>query len=232
MFNKLNAVFNNCIIGRGAEFGPRFVLIHATGVVINGDVRGGSDVRVEHQVTIGAERRRAPVLGDGVFIGAGAKIIGGVSVGDGARVGANAVVVHDVPPTARSSASRRRSSAAASRRAEIEAAVDRTRRQRWRSHEELTMTTRVEIVFWSCVALIGYAYVVYPIVVWATVTRSSDGRWHATRSRRRDRCHVVSILIAAHNEEKVIADRIANALALDYPAGSPRNRDRVRRQQR
>jgi serine O-acetyltransferase len=96
-FNKLNVVFNNCIVGRGAHFGPRFVLIHATGVVINGDVRGGSDVRVEHQVTIGSERRRAPVLGDHVFIGAGAKIIGGVRVGSHVRIGANAVVVHDVP---------------------------------------------------------------------------------------------------------------------------------------
>jgi serine O-acetyltransferase len=97
IFNKLNAVLNNCIIGRGAVFGPRFVLIHATGVVINGAVSGGSDVHVEHQVTIGTEGRRAPVLGDHVFIGAGAKIIGGVRVGNGARIGANAVVVHDVP---------------------------------------------------------------------------------------------------------------------------------------
>jgi serine O-acetyltransferase len=97
IFNKLNAVLNNCIIGRGADFGPRFVLIHATGVVINGAVRGGSDVRVEHQVTIGSEGRRAPVLGDRVFIGAGAKIIGGVRIDNDARIGANAVVVHDVP---------------------------------------------------------------------------------------------------------------------------------------
>lgn len=97
VFNKLNAVFNNCIVGRSAHFGPRFVLIHATGVVINSDVRGGSDVRVEHQVTIGSERHRAPVLGDHVFIGAGAKIIGGVRVGSHVRIGANAVVVHDVP---------------------------------------------------------------------------------------------------------------------------------------
>jgi len=95
--NKVNAICCNCIIGRGAEFGPGFVLIHATGVVINGEVRGGANVFVEHQVTIGAERRQAPVLGDGVFIGAGAKIIGSLSVGDGARVGANAVVLHDVP---------------------------------------------------------------------------------------------------------------------------------------
>jgi serine O-acetyltransferase len=97
VFGKVNVMFSNCIIGRDARFGPRFVLIHATGVVINGAVRGGSDVRVEHQVTIGAEQRRAPVLGDHIFIGAGAKIIGGVRVGSYARIGANEVVVHDVP---------------------------------------------------------------------------------------------------------------------------------------
>jgi serine O-acetyltransferase len=97
-FNKVNAVFSNCIIGRGAEFGPRFVLIHATGVVINGTTRGGADVYLEHQVTIGAERRESPVIGNNVFIGAGAKVIGAVNIGDGAKVGANAVVVQDVPP--------------------------------------------------------------------------------------------------------------------------------------
>jgi serine O-acetyltransferase len=97
VFNKLNGVFGGCIIGRGAEFGPRFVLIHSQGVVINGMVRGGADVKIEHQVTIGAERRQSPRIGDRVFIGAGAKIVGAVTIGDGARVGANAVVVHDVP---------------------------------------------------------------------------------------------------------------------------------------
>src|SRR5437868_6791999 len=40
--NKLNAIFCNCIIGRGADFGPGLVFIHSTGVVINGSVRGGS----------------------------------------------------------------------------------------------------------------------------------------------------------------------------------------------
>lgn len=94
---RLNAIVNNCIIGRGAEFGPGFVLIHATGVVINGAVRGGQGVHIEHQVTIGAERRRSPVIGDHVFIGAGAKILGDVRVGDHARIGANAVIVKDVP---------------------------------------------------------------------------------------------------------------------------------------
>jgi serine O-acetyltransferase len=97
-FNKCNAVFCNCIIGRGAEFGPGLVLIHSTGVVINGTVRGGGRVHIEHQVTIGAERRQSPVLGNDVFLGAGAKVLGSVTIGDGARIGANAVVVHDVPP--------------------------------------------------------------------------------------------------------------------------------------
>jgi serine O-acetyltransferase len=97
LFNRANTFFCNCIIGRGAEFGPGFVLIHASGVVINGGVRGGSNVKLKHQVTIGAERRQSPVLGDDLFVGAGAKIIGPVTIGTGARVGANAVVVKDVP---------------------------------------------------------------------------------------------------------------------------------------
>lgn len=97
LFNKLNAVFGQCIIGRGASFGEGFVLVHSQGVVINGSVRGGRHVYVEHQVTIGAEKGRSPVIGDHVFIGAGAKIVGAVSIGDHARIGANAVVLHDVP---------------------------------------------------------------------------------------------------------------------------------------
>lgn len=95
--NKLNAICCHCIIGRGAEFGPGFVLIHSTGVVINGRVRGGAGVYLEHQVTIGAERQQSPVLGDRVFVGAGAKIVGPVTIGDDCRIGANAVVVHDIP---------------------------------------------------------------------------------------------------------------------------------------
>lgn len=97
IFNKLNGVLSSCVIGRGAEFGPEFVLVHAQGVVINGAVRGGSGILIEHQVTIGAEGRLSPRIGSGVFIGAGAKILGAITVGDGARVGANAVVLEDVP---------------------------------------------------------------------------------------------------------------------------------------
>ncbi|MDB5385252.1 MAG: putative serineacetyltransferase [Planctomycetaceae bacterium] len=97
IFNKINAVCCQCIIGRGAEFGPGFVLIHSQGVVINGNVRGGRQIFIEHQVTIGAEKNQTPILEDNIFIGAGAKIIGPVRIGRWSRIGANAVVVHDVP---------------------------------------------------------------------------------------------------------------------------------------
>lgn len=97
VFNKVNAA-SGCVIGRGTEFGPGFVLLHSNGVVINGAVRGGENVYIEHQVTIGAEKRQSPVIGSGVFIGAGAKIVGPVTIGDHARVGANAVVTKDVAP--------------------------------------------------------------------------------------------------------------------------------------
>ena len=97
LFNKINVFFGRCIIGRGADFGPGFVLIHSYGVVINTAVRGGSGIKLEHAVTIGAEKGKAPVLGNDVFIGAGAKILGGVRIGNGVKIGANAVVVDDLP---------------------------------------------------------------------------------------------------------------------------------------
>jgi serine O-acetyltransferase len=92
----LNKVINGCVIGVRAEFGPGFVLIHPIGVVINSSTRGGRNVWVESGVVIGDNKGLSPTLGDDIFIGSGAKIIGGVQLGNGARVGANAVVLHDV----------------------------------------------------------------------------------------------------------------------------------------
>ena len=93
--NKLMVWTCGCVIGRGAEFGPGFVLVHSLGIVINGRVRGGSHVYLEHQVTIGAERDESPRIGDHVYIGAGAKVL--ASVGSHCRIGANAVVLDTVP---------------------------------------------------------------------------------------------------------------------------------------
>jgi serine O-acetyltransferase len=97
LFNKINVICCNCIIGRGAEFGPGLVLIHSTGIVINGKVHGGQHIYIEHQVTIGAQGRDSPTLGDRVFIGAGAKIVGPVIIGSDVKIGANAVVVDKIP---------------------------------------------------------------------------------------------------------------------------------------
>ena len=96
----LNKVIHGCVIGVHARFGPGFVLIHPIGVVINSSVRGGSNIRLESGVVVGDNRGRFPVLEDDIFVGSGAKIIGGVRIGSGARIGANAVVLADVPPGA------------------------------------------------------------------------------------------------------------------------------------
>jgi serine O-acetyltransferase len=94
---KLNAFLTGAVIGRGAEFGPGLVVLHSVALVVNKSVRGGANVVLEGAVTIGAEKDRSPVLGDNVFVGAGARIIGGVTLGSDVRIGANAVVVKDVP---------------------------------------------------------------------------------------------------------------------------------------
>ncbi len=96
----LNKVINGCVIGVRARFGPGFVLIHPIGVVINSAVSGGDNVRIESGVVIGDNHGGVPHLGSDVFIGSGAKIIGRLSIGDGARIGANAVVLGNVSPGA------------------------------------------------------------------------------------------------------------------------------------
>jgi serine O-acetyltransferase len=94
---RVNAFVGHAVIGRGADFGPGLVILHSIGVVINSQVRAGRNVVIEHGVTIGAEKGQSPVLGDDLFIGAGAKIIGPVRIGSRVKIGANAVVTKDVP---------------------------------------------------------------------------------------------------------------------------------------
>ena len=92
-----NRVINGCVIGAAARFNYGFVIMHPVGVVINSKVRGGQNIIVESGVVIGDEKGQAPILGGNIFIGAGAKIIGGITVGSNVKIGANAVVVKDVP---------------------------------------------------------------------------------------------------------------------------------------
>ena len=79
--------------------GPGLILRHAgQGVVLNHHVTIGSNARIYHRVTIGvADEGGPPTLGDNVYIGTGASILGEIHVGDNARIGAGAVVVKDVP---------------------------------------------------------------------------------------------------------------------------------------
>jgi serine O-acetyltransferase len=86
----------------GATVGPGLFIDHALGVVIGETAVVGADVTIYQGVTLGGtslERgKRHPTVEDRVTIGAGAKVLGPVTVGSGSRIGANAVVVRDVPP--------------------------------------------------------------------------------------------------------------------------------------
>jgi serine O-acetyltransferase len=86
----------------GATLGPGLFIDHANGVVIGETAEVGVDVTIYHGVTLGGtsleQGKRHPTVGDRVTVGAGAKILGSIAVGDGCRIGANAVVVKSVPP--------------------------------------------------------------------------------------------------------------------------------------
>lgn len=86
------------------EIGPGFFIGHFGGIVVNGRARIGRNCNISHGVTLGqtnrGPRQGCPVIGNRVYIGPGAKVIGAVTVGDGAAIGANAVVTRDVPPGA------------------------------------------------------------------------------------------------------------------------------------
>lgn len=86
----------------GAVIGRRFFIDHGMGVVIGETAEIGDDVLMYHQVTLGGRSRgrfkRHPTIGNGVLLGAGAKVIGPITIGDGSKIGANALVVKEVPP--------------------------------------------------------------------------------------------------------------------------------------
>ncbi|MFM2129301.1 MAG: serine O-acetyltransferase [Pseudomonadota bacterium] len=85
----------------GAAIGRRFFIDHGMGVVIGETAEIGDDVTLYQGVTLGGtalhDGKRHPTLGNGVVVGAGAQVLGPIIVGPGARIGANAVVIKDVP---------------------------------------------------------------------------------------------------------------------------------------
>jgi serine O-acetyltransferase len=82
------------------EIGRNFVIDHSGGIVVSGFARFGDDCRIRTGVVVGLARVDdpcAPVIGNNVDIGAGAKVLGRIRIGNNVRIGANAVVVADVP---------------------------------------------------------------------------------------------------------------------------------------
>lgn len=102
ILSQLTRFLTGIEIHPGASIGRRFFIDHGMGVVIGETTEIGDDVMVYHGVTLGGRSlekgKRHPTIGDRITIGAGAKILGPVHIGDDSAIGANAVVTHDVAP--------------------------------------------------------------------------------------------------------------------------------------
>ena len=94
-------MLTNIDIHPGATIGRRFFIDHGMGVVIGETAEIGDDVTLYHGVTLGGttweKAKRHPTLGDGVIVGAGAKVLGPITIGEHSRIGSNSVVLRDVP---------------------------------------------------------------------------------------------------------------------------------------
>jgi serine O-acetyltransferase len=101
---EVTRILTGVDIHPGATLGTGLFIDHATGVVIGETAEVGDDVTIYHGVTLGGSGRdtgkRHPTIGDRVVIGAGAKVLGAIKIGDDSRIGANAVVVKEVPSSA------------------------------------------------------------------------------------------------------------------------------------
>jgi len=101
LLSFLGRTLTNVDIHPGATIGRRFFIDHGACVVIGETAEIGDDVTLYHGVTLGGtswnKGKRHPTLADGVVVGAGAKILGPITIGERVRVGANSVVVKDVP---------------------------------------------------------------------------------------------------------------------------------------
>lgn len=102
---RFNQFLTGVEIGPGAEIGPGLRIAHGQGIVIGGFARIGKGALLLHQVTIGSAHptrvEKMPVLGNNVFLGAGAKVIGEITVGDDVFIGALALVAQDIPSGSR-----------------------------------------------------------------------------------------------------------------------------------
>ena len=99
--SQLGRMFTGIEIHPGARIGQRLFIDHGMGVVIGETAEIGDDVTLYQGVTLGgtslSKGKRHPTIGDGVVVGSGAQVLGPFKVGDGARIGANSVVLNAVP---------------------------------------------------------------------------------------------------------------------------------------
>jgi serine O-acetyltransferase len=102
LVSHIGRFFTGIEIHPGATVGPGFFIDHGMGIVIGETAEIGENVTLYHGVTLGGvswrREKRHPTIGDHVVVGAGAKILGPIVVGSHSRIGANSVVVKDVPP--------------------------------------------------------------------------------------------------------------------------------------
>ena len=102
MIMGINQIFSGIDIHPAAKIGRRVFIDHGIGVVIGETTEIGNDVLIYQQVTLGgvslSHGKRHPTVEDGVVIGAGAEVLGNITIGKNAKIGANSVVVKDVPP--------------------------------------------------------------------------------------------------------------------------------------
>lgn len=101
LISQLVRMLTGVEIHPGAHIGRRFFIDHGSGVVIGETAEIGDDVLIFHGSTLGGRAmvkgKRHPTVGDRVVVGAGAKVLGPIHIGHDAQIGANAVVVKDVP---------------------------------------------------------------------------------------------------------------------------------------
>lgn len=102
MISYLTRIITGIEIHPAAKIGRRFFIDHGDGVVIGETTVIGNDVLIYQQVTLGGtgkeSGKRHPTLGNKVIVGAGAKVLGNITIGDNVRIGAGSVVIEDVPP--------------------------------------------------------------------------------------------------------------------------------------
>ena len=102
LINTLGKIIYGCEISADASIGPRFQIVHSVGIVLGPNIIAGHNFRIHQNVTIGMrgyskDGRTTPKIGNAVTIYAGAAVLGPITIGDNVVIGANSVVIKDIP---------------------------------------------------------------------------------------------------------------------------------------